>query len=65
MTKWRGLNHGASRYKQGCRCDECRIANTAYEKNRRETRPQRTTPLLKMPYDTLTREEVMRYRYNQ
>ena len=50
-------------YKRGCRCDKCRIANTAYEKRRREERRQPKTPIIKMPYDTLTREEFMKYRY--
>ena len=53
-------------YKRGCRCDECRIANTAYEKKRREAnarRKQPQMPVIKMPHDTLTREEFMKYRY--
>jgi len=58
-----GPLHGASMYKRGCRCDKCRIANTAYEKKRREERRQPKTPIIKMPYDTLTREEFMKYRY--
>ena len=59
-----GPRHGASMYKRGCRCDKCRIANTAYEKRRREERRSRPAmPVLKMPHDTLTREEFMRYRY--
>ena len=54
MTKHRGLNHGASLYKRGCRCDKCRIANTAYEARRRASRRLPPKPVLNSEYDTLT-----------
>ena len=42
-----GPLHGASMYKRGCRCDKCRIANTAYEKKRREERRQQKLQAVK------------------
>ena len=65
MTKHRGPVHGASLYKRGCRCDKCRIANTAYEARRRANRRLPPKPVLKSEDDTLTRGEFMRYRYGQ
>jgi len=58
--------HGKpSRYKNGCRCNPCKEANTKYERERRRGKRGKNPqmPVLKMPYDTLTREEFMRYRY--
>ena len=58
--------HGkATRYKTGCRCNPCKIANTEYERERRRRKRGKNPPMpvLKMPYDTLTRGEFMKYRY--